>query len=39
VVRCSGGVICLAFRQDDATLERIDRVLGLVGRSAVRTAA
>jgi methyl-accepting chemotaxis protein len=39
VVRCSGGVICLAFRQDDATLERIDRVLGLMGSKAVRTAA
>jgi methyl-accepting chemotaxis protein len=39
VVRCVGGVVGLAFRQDNATLERIGRVLELAGRDAVPKAA
>jgi methyl-accepting chemotaxis protein len=39
VVRCVGGVVGLAFRQDNATLERIGRVLELVGRDIVPKAA
>jgi methyl-accepting chemotaxis protein len=39
VVRCVGGAIALAFRQDGATLGRIDRMLELLGQHAVRKAA
>lgn len=39
VVRCEGGVLALAFLQDEAVLRRVDQALALIGRGAVAAAA
>jgi hypothetical protein len=39
VARIGAGVIAIMFRQDEATLERVDRALDMIARRNVSMAA
>jgi methyl-accepting chemotaxis protein len=39
VARCGDGAIGVAFRQDNETLVRLDRTLGMIGQGSARAAA